>query len=118
MRTNSRQAGPVTDPNELVDLVVERTEGITATFADGHVAAFGLEELRRVCPCATCRSLRDRGEDSWPRPSSPLPLSIADARFHGGWGLNVTWNDDHSTGIYPFEALRRLSEAKPTGDTA
>lgn len=105
------------DPYELVDLVVEREEGITATFADAHVATFGLEELRRACPCATCRDLRDRGEVSWPRPSSPTPLAISDARFHGGWGLNVTWNDDHSTGIYTFEALRRWSEAQTTKDS-
>ena len=26
-------------------------------------------------------------------------------RDNGGWGLNVTWNDGHATGIYPFESL-------------
>ena len=97
---------------ELVDLVVEREKGITATFADGHVATFALDELRLECPCATCRDLRDRGQISWPLGSGPTTLAISDARFHGAWGINITWNDGHSTGIYPFENLRRWSEGK------
>jgi DUF971 family protein len=95
---------------ELVDLDVEREVGITARFADGHAATFTVSELRLACPCATCRDLRDRGESPWPLPSSPPTLAISDARFHGAWGLNITWNDGHSTGIYPFETLRRWSE--------
>ena len=97
---------------ELVDLVVEREQGITASFADGHVATFVLDELRLGCPCATCRDLRDQGQTSWPLGSSPTTLAISDARFHGAWGINITWNDGHSTGIYPFENLRRWSEGK------
>jgi len=32
------------------------------------------------------------------------------AELVGAWGLSVTWNDGHSTGIYPFESLRRWRE--------
>lgn len=103
------------DRYEPVDLVVERDKGITITYADGHVARLELMEVRAGCPCATCRSLRDRGQQVWPRPGSPQPLRIDDARLHGAWGLNVTWNDGHSTGIYPFEALRRWSEGRLDG---
>lgn len=103
----------VSDRYEPVDVEVKRDTGVTITFADGVVAEFNLVELRLGCPCAECRNLRDRGDESWPRSHSPLPLSITDADFHGAWGLSVTWNDGHSTGIYPFEALRRWAE---TGD--
>lgn len=103
-------AGDDDDRNHPVDVVAKRDEGVTITFADGLVAEFNLMELRLGCPCAECRSLRDRGEVSWPRPNSPLPLSLTDAEFHGGWGLSITWNDRHNTGIYPFEALRRLAD--------
>jgi DUF971 family protein len=88
---------------------VRREEGVSLTFPDGHVATFGLEQLRLACPCATCRTLRDQGQASWPRPSSPQPLTITHAELHGAWGLSITWNDGHATGIYPFEALRRWS---------
>lgn len=98
------------DRYEPVDIQVERDEAITITFADGHVGRFPIVEVRLGCPCATCRSLRDRNQPTWPRPGSPRPLRIADASLHGAWGLNLTWNDGHATGIFPFEALRRWSE--------
>ena len=79
-----------------------------------EVVAFDLVTLRDACPCATCRSLRDQGATLWPRPGSPLPLRIENAELHGAWGLAVTWNDGHSTGIFPFESLRRWRE----GDNA
>ena len=91
---------------------VDRDEAVTITFHDGHVARFDLLMLRRNCPCATCRGLRDRGEEPWPRPGSPSPLAVGDANLHGAWGLVITWNDGHSTGIYPFETLRRWSDGE------
>ncbi|HLM64922.1 MAG TPA: DUF971 domain-containing protein [Acidimicrobiales bacterium] len=89
---------------------VRRDEGVTITFLDGEVAAFDLVTLRKGCPCATCRGLRDRGEQAWPRPGSPAELRIDHADFHGAWGLVFEWNDGHGTGIYPFESLRRWHE--------
>lgn len=85
---------------------VDRNAGVTFSFLDGHVARFDLMRLRLGCPCATCRSLRERGEDSWPRPGSPVPLRIESAALCGAWGLIITWNDGHDTGIFPFESLR------------
>jgi DUF971 family protein len=95
---------------EPVTIDVDKDEAVTLTFRDGEVARFGLEELRRGCPCATCRGLRDRGEAVWPRPGSPTPLRVERAELHGAWGLVFDWNDGHGTGIYPFEALRRWHE--------
>ncbi|MBC8363811.1 MAG: DUF971 domain-containing protein [Actinobacteria bacterium] len=97
----------------VADLVVERSRGLTVTFEDCYVAEFDLMRLRLWCPCASCRALGERDEDVWPRPGSPTPLSIADAALHGAWGLVITWNDGHSTGIYPFEQLRLWSENPP-----
>jgi DUF971 family protein len=84
---------------------VDRERGLTLTWADGTTSRFDLEELRRGCPCAECRSLRDRGEEAWPRPSSPMPLRIVDAELVGAWAIGFTWNDGHRTGIYSWELL-------------
>lgn len=97
---------------------VDRQNGVTLTFEDGMVAEFGLVPLRLGCPCATCRALRDEGLEGWPQPNSPMPLSIREASFAGAWGLNITWNDGHSTGIYPFDALREWAESGAAGDHA
>lgn len=101
----------MTDPRyEPASIDVAKDVGVTMTFLDGQVARFDLMSLRLGCPCATCRGLRDQGESSWPRPGSPTPLRIEDARLHGAWGLAITWNDGHATGIFPFESLRRWHE--------
>jgi prepilin-type processing-associated H-X9-DG protein len=92
---------------EPATIDVAKDEGVTITYLDGHVVRFDLSTLREGCPCAACRDLRDRGEVAWPRPNSPTPLRIDNAELHGGWGLMITWNDGHSTGIFPFESLRR-----------
>ena len=93
--------------SEPASIDIAKDAGATITFLDGEVARFDLMSLRLACPCATCRGLRDRGEAAWPRPGSPTPLRIVDAELHGAWGLAITWNDGHATGIFPFESLRR-----------
>lgn len=100
------------DRFEPTDVVVTRDEGVTITYADGEIARFDLTSLRQACPCAGCRSLREQGREAWPQPSSPQPLRIEDAEYHGAWGLAITWNDGHSTGIFPFEALRRWADGR------
>jgi len=95
----------------VTDIDIDRERSVRLTFDDGHGCQFDLESLRRACPCATCRSLRDRGEAAWPRSGQPATLRIEDAELVGAWGLSVTWNDGHSTGIYSWDALRRWCEA-------
>ncbi|MDZ7733528.1 MAG: DUF971 domain-containing protein [Acidimicrobiia bacterium] len=102
--------GGVEDRYEPESIEVDPQGGVAIRFRDATEASFDLMSLRLGCPCATCRSLRDRGEDVWPRPASPVPLRIEDARLHGAWGLVLVWNDGHDTGIYPFDALRRWHE--------
>jgi len=92
------------------DVEVRREDGVTITFLDGMAVDFNLMELRLACPCATCRSMRDKAQASWPTPSSPQPLRISDAELHGGWGLRLVWNDGHGTGIYPFDSLRAWAD--------
>ncbi len=95
----------------VTDVTVERDTGVTVTFEDGRRCTFDLEELRRACPCAGCRADRDRGQVPWPTSRSPLPLTIVDAQLVGAWGLQITWNDRHATGIYPWDALRSWCES-------
>jgi len=98
------------DRYEPATIDVKRDEGVSITFRDGYVARFDLLTLRRGCPCAACRGLRDQGAAVWPRPNSPTPLRVEHAELHGAWGLAITWNDGHGTGIFPFESLRNWSE--------
>jgi DUF971 family protein len=89
-----------------LDVAVEREVGVTVTWADGTVSRFGLEELRVNCPCAACRAAREAGRPAWSPGAGRPPLRIADAELVGAWGLGLTWDDGHSTGIYPWTILR------------
>ena len=82
---------------------VERSEGVTLVFEpDGHECFFSNADLRSLCPCATCRGLRDRGEVV----VVASDISIRSAELVGNWGISFEWSDGHGTGIYPFESLR------------
>ena len=92
---------------EPVNVEIERERAMTVTFDDDVVCVFPVEELRKACPCATCRSFRDRGEEPWPRPGGATTIAVRDAEFSGAWGISIEWTDGHATGIYPWESLRR-----------
>jgi DUF971 family protein len=102
---------------EVTGVEVDRAESVTVSFDDGRQCRFGLQQLRRACPCATCRGWRDRGEPAYPRPGAPEPLAITDAELVGAWGISFSWNDGHSTGIYAWEVLRAwCDELEAEGD--
>ncbi len=76
-------------------------------FADGVRARFELAPLRLACPCAECSARRRDGRTvSIMAESTPDEVAIATAAMAGNWGLNLDWNDGHSTGIFAFEKLR------------
>ncbi len=97
---------PTTEPVAPETIDIDRETGVTLTWADGVTRSFTLEALRQGCPCAECRTRRDRVQPVWPTASSPQPLRITDAELVGGWGLGITWNDGHRTGIFSWALLR------------
>src|SRR5688572_10137010 len=103
---------PTSAPSDdVAAITVDRDSHVEVTFADGRACRFGLADLRLACPCAGCRNAREGGRDPWrPAPGRP-ELAVTSAELVGNWGLQITWSDGHSTGIYPFESLRRWCEA-------
>lgn len=99
-------------PLDLPDAVppttveIDRQQGLTLRWPDGTAASFGLAELRRNCPCAECRGLREQGRVPGPGAAAPVALTVLDAELVGGWGLSLRWSDGHETGIYAWSILR------------
>ncbi len=85
---------------------LDRERGLTLEWPDGSHAEFSLDELRRNCPCAECRRLREQGRTPGPGEYAPVPLTALDAQLVGGWGLRIHWSDGHQTGIYAWSILR------------
>jgi len=72
-----------------------------------------LQFLRRACPCAACGGEPDvLGNISRPNVNySEKSFELAGFDFVGGYAVQPRWRDGHSTGIYSFQYLRRLSQS-------
>jgi DUF971 family protein len=84
-------------------------------WSDGVRREYGFEELRKNCPCATCREKRSQP----PEPAALFPvLSAAEARPTrilgmepvGSYAYSIQFSDGHDTGIYTLELLRELGQ--------
>ena len=85
---------------------LERSVRLRVGFEDGAEVVIPIDILRSSCPCADCRGTRERGD----RPGRHDPIAL-DAELHGSYGLSITWDDGHRTGIYSWELLRQLGGA-------
>ena len=84
---------------------------------DGHVSLYGLKELRRSCPCATCREARSTTSANPLRILSAQEviapdLDLEQAEVVGRYAISFLWNDGHNTGIYSFDFLRKLCQCE------
>ena len=79
---------------------------------DGTESYFDLQFLRRACPCAACGGEPDvLGNIMRPEVSySDNSFELAGFQIVGGYALQPTWRDGHTTGIYSFQYLRRISQ--------
>jgi DUF971 family protein len=93
--------------HDIESIEVDRKKHVRIEFADGVIATFDLAPLRLACPCAECNSRRQKGTSvSMMAETDPAAVQIREASMAGAWGLNLDWNDGHSTGIYAFEKMR------------
>jgi DUF971 family protein len=78
-------------------------------WGDGAVSLLGSRGLRLRCPCAGCVDERSGERILVPGmvPDDVHPNAI---HYVGRYALQFMWSDGHSTGIYPFEYLRRLGD--------
>jgi len=84
---------------------------LAIAWSDGVESYFDLERLRRACPCAVCGGEPDvMGKVIRPNNEyTPASFELRGYDFVGGYGLQLRWQDGHSTGIYSFDYLRRLA---------
>lgn len=81
---------------------------IEIVWNDGLTSVHKARDLRLACSCAACveemtghRIVRD---EDVPADVQPLKISLV-----GRYGIHIQWSDGHTTGIYGFEYLKRLS---------
>jgi len=82
---------------------------ITLGWADGDQITVSNRDVRSSCQCALCvdelsgkKILKDPDIKSDIAPKEITPL--------GNYAIGITWNDGHSSGIYPYKNLKKLAQ--------
>jgi DUF971 family protein len=83
---------------------------LALAWGDGEESYIDLEKLRQSCPCAVCQGEPDAMGFVVKPTVTYTDRSFQALRMQqvGGYALQITWADSHSSGIYTFELLRRL----------
>jgi ATP-binding protein involved in chromosome partitioning len=81
-------------------------------WADGFESVYDVRSLRLACGCAACVDEWSGAKTLDPSsvPEDVAPVSIQPV---GRYAIGIEWSDGHTTGIYPFDRLRTLSEDVP-----
>ena len=110
--SNARGDSTSTARTRPVDLKLKLAEQrLIVQWQDGHRSVFDAATLRRNCPCAACRTERDkRARTALPILSvgANVDLKLAGAELVGQYALKLRWSDGHDTGIYDYRLLRSL----------
>ena len=88
-------------------------EELAIKWDDGGESFIKLETLRRRCPCAGCQGEVDIMGNLYKGPERPLTVAafkLVRIERVGGYAIQPTWADGHTTGLYSFEYLKRVGE--------
>jgi len=88
-------------------------EELAIRWEDGTEQFVRLEDLRRHCPCAGCKGEVDIMGNLYKNPDKPLQANAFQLRGLkrvGTYAIQPTWADGHSSGIFSFEYLKRVSQ--------
>lgn len=82
---------------------------------DGQEQRIPFFQLRKACPCATCRE-KAAAEPARPPTLLPVisaaeaqPIQLVSMQPVGNYGYNIAFSDGHDSGIFTFEYLRGLA---------
>jgi len=109
------QRGPHDAAVTPKDLKVRiKEQRLRIDWADGTTSEYSLDELRKQCPCASCRTEREQ-QNANPLKIlkfDPAGVRVVAAELVGNYAIKFTWSDGHDTGIFDFRFLRALGETK------
>ena len=103
--------------NDVKPTAMQREgEGLKIDWNDGANTFVSWRDLRTNCPCASCIEVRAKPVDPFrvltPQEAAAGPPEPVSMKPVGHYAYQITWNDGHSTGIYPIDQLRALSTAQ------
>ena len=101
--------------NDLRPTALKREgDGLKIAWSDGVSTFVTWRHLRKNCPCASCIEERAAPPDPFrvlsPQEAAAGPPAPVSMRPIGHYAYQINWNDGHSSGIYPIEQLRKMSD--------
>lgn len=94
---------------EPLQIIEESNREFSIKWSDDVETKYNAAELRRNCPCATCVN-EWTGEKILKPDTISDDLSFTSTSIVGRYALSFRFSDEHDTGIYTFQFLRRLAE--------
>ncbi|MBA2620812.1 MAG: DUF971 domain-containing protein [Acidobacteria bacterium] len=92
---------------EPTQIIEESDREISVNWSDASESKYTAAQLRRACPCAGCIN-EWTGEKMLRDETVHDDLSFSLITIVGRYALNFHFSDQHDSGIYSFEYLRKL----------
>jgi DUF971 family protein len=91
---------------------------LAITWSDGLEQSIAIGQLRKSCPCASCREKRNAPPPSSLeltilKPEEAQPLKLMAMEPVGHYAYSIHFSDGHDTGIFTFDLLRELGQPQP-----
>jgi ATP-binding protein involved in chromosome partitioning len=100
---------PTPDAHTPTQIQQRDTRTLSIAWADGAESLLDVRALRLACGCANCVD-EWSGQPLLAPDSVPVDVVPVGIQSVGRYAIQVEWSDGHSTGIYPFERLRKLAD--------
>ena len=100
---------PTPDSETPTQIQQHDARTLSIAWADGTESLLDVRALRLACGCAHCVD-EWSGEPLLAPDSVPEDVAPVGIQSVGRYAIQIDWSDGHSTGIYPFEWLRRLAD--------
>ncbi len=88
---------------------------VSVLWPDGEESRIPNRLLRAACQCALCVD-EMTGIKTLDPSTIPDDIQALEVSRLGNYAIGVTWSDGHSSGIFPWELLRRVAAAVAAAD--
>jgi len=92
-----------------VKINLKKNESLLIKWDDYSETNIPLNRLRELCPCATCKTERERQSKNYLPIFNRDQVTVKSLVPVGNYAIGITWNDGHNTGIYEYSYLKMLS---------
>ena len=85
----------------------KKTGQLEISWDDATTQRLDCTLLRRQCPCADCKSLRQKSGNEL---ATATTAGITDIRLVGAYAAQIVFSDGHDRGIFPWAYLKGLDQ--------